>query len=59
MQKWKDYFCDECDACGESINKEGILYVLNESMGVCIDCYENTEIYIVREEIYILEGENK
>tara|TARA_Y100000592_G_scaffold12166_1_gene17104 strand:+ start:3599 stop:3772 length:174 start_codon:yes stop_codon:yes gene_type:complete len=57
MRKWKDYFCDECDACGESI--EDLLYVINQSMGICGDCYENTEIYIIDEEIYILEGENK
>ena len=55
IKKWRDYFGGECDACGESISKEGILYVLNESMGVCIDCYEDIKIYIVREEIYILE----
>ena len=55
MQRWKDYFYDECDACGESI--EDLLYVINQSMGICGDCYENTEIYIIDEEIYILEGE--
>ena len=49
IKKWRDYFGGECDACGEELAKEGILYVINKSQGLCVDCYENAEIYLVDE----------
>tara|TARA_B100000902_G_C27062003_1_gene789607 strand:- start:431 stop:604 length:174 start_codon:yes stop_codon:yes gene_type:complete len=49
IRKWRDYFTGECDTCGEELTKEGILYVINKSQGLCVDCYENAEIYLVDE----------
>ena len=49
IRKWREWFTDTCDTCGEELTKEGILYVINKSQGLCVDCYENAEIYLVDE----------
>ena len=50
-QKWKDWFTDECDTCGEDFTKDGMVYVINKKQGICADCYERVEIFLLDMEI--------
>ena len=51
IQKWKDYYTDTCDNCGDNLTKLGVVYVVNKSMGLCVMCYEHAEIYIIHEDM--------
>ena len=51
IQKWKDYYTDSCDNCGDNLTKLGVVYVINKSMGLCALCYDNAEIYVIHEEM--------
>jgi len=46
-QKWKDWFTDECDTCGEDFTKDGMVYVINQKQGICAHCYERVEIFLL------------
>ena len=49
--KWKDYFTNICDTCGEDLTKEGIVYIIKEKLGVCVECYDSVRIYLIDEEM--------
>ena len=51
IQKWKDYFTNECDTCYADLTKDGIVYVINRKQGICADCYERVEIFLIDEQI--------
>ena len=55
IQKWKDYFTDVCNTCEEDLTKEGLVYVIRNSIGICATCYENIEIYLIDEVVKELE----
>ncbi len=46
-QKWKDWFTDVCNACEEDLTKEGLVYVICDSIGICATCYETIKIYLI------------
>jgi hypothetical protein len=46
-QKWKDWFTDECDTCGSDLTVDGIVYVINKRQGICANCYERVEIFLI------------
>jgi len=47
IQKWRDYFTDECDTCGGDLTKDGMVYVINDVQGICADCYESVKIFLI------------
>ena len=47
IQKWIDYFTDECDTCGEDFTKNGMIYIINNVLGICADCYESVSIFLI------------
>ena len=47
IRKWIDYFAGECDTCGEELANKGILYLIKNTIGICVDCYESVSIYLV------------
>ena len=49
IQKWKDYFTDVCNTCEEDLTKEGLVYVIRDSIGICAICYETIKIYLIDE----------
>ena len=51
MRKWRDWFTDTCDVCGEDLTKEGMVYIIKQRLGMCADCYESVRIYLVDVEI--------
>jgi len=51
MRKWRDWFTDMCDVCGEDLTKEGMVYIIKQKLGICADCYESVRIYLVDVEI--------
>ena len=51
IQKWKDYYTDTCDVCGEDLTKEGMVYIIKQRLGICADCYESVSIYLINVEI--------
>ena len=58
-QKWKDWFTDECDTCGSDLTVDGMVYVINRKQGICSNCYERVEIFLIDmtvEEIEIEDG---
>ena len=55
MKEWKDYFTDVCNTCEEDLTKEGLVYVIRKSIGICAMCYENIEIYLIDEVVKELE----
>jgi len=46
-EKWKDWFTDECDICKSDLTKEGMVYVIRNKQGICIECYETIVIYLI------------
>ena len=50
-QKWKDWFTEECDTCGEPFTKEGMIYIIKNAIGICADCYESVRVYLLDIEI--------
>ena len=52
IRKWKDYFTDECDTCGQDLTKEGMVYVIRNKQGICGDCYESIKIYLIDVDIH-------
>jgi|TARA_X000001382_G_scaffold91751_2_gene66260 hypothetical protein len=51
IQKWKDYYTDTCDVCGEDLTKEGMVYIIKQKLGICADCYESVSINLINVEI--------
>ena len=51
MREWKDYFTDVCNTCEEDLTKEGLVYVIRDSIGICAMCYETIKIYLIDEVI--------
>ena len=51
MRKWRDWFTDMCDVCGEDLTKEGMVYIIKQKLGICAECYESVRIYLVDVEI--------
>jgi len=47
MKETKDWFTDECNSCGESLAKEGIVYVIHSSYVICQGCFENIKVYLI------------
>ena len=47
IRKWIDYFTDECDTCQGDLTKDGIVYVIKNTIGICADCYESVSVYLV------------
>ena len=47
MRKWKDWFTEECNTCGESLTKEGMVYVIRNAHALCHECYEGIKIYLI------------
>ena len=59
IRKWIDYFTDECDTCGSDLTEKGMVYVINRKQGICANCYERVEIFLIDmtvEEIEIEDG---
>ena len=46
-QKWKDWFTEECNTCGESLTKEGMVYVIRNAHALCHECYDSIKIYLI------------
>ena len=55
-QKWKDWFTDECDTCGSDLTVDGMVYVINRKQGICADCYERVEIFLIDMTVEEIEG---
>jgi len=51
-QKWKDWFTDECNTCGESMKTEGMVYVIRNTHALCQECYESIKIYLIDVDIH-------
>ena len=51
IRKWRDWFTDMCDVCGEDLTKEGMVYIIKQKLGICAECYESVRIYLVDVEI--------
>ena len=51
IRKWKDYFTDECDTCDGDLTKEGLVYVIRNRIGICADCYEGIQVFLIDEYI--------
>ena len=47
MKETKDWFTDECNSCGESLAKEGIVYVIHSSYVICQGCFKNIKVYLI------------
>ena len=46
-QKWKDWFTDECNTCGESMKPEGLVYVIRNLHDLCHECYDSIKVYLI------------
>ena len=55
IRKWRDYFTDVCSVCEADLTKEGLVYVIRNSIGICATCYETVEIYLIDEVVKELE----
>jgi len=51
-QKWKDWFTDECNTCGESMKQEGMVYVIRNTHALCQECYESIKIHLIDIDIH-------
>ena len=51
-QKWKDWFTDECNTCGENMKQEGMVYVIRNTHALCQECYESIKIYLIDIDIH-------
>ena len=45
--KTKDWFTDECNSCGDSLAREGIVYVIHSSYAICQRCYQNIKVHLI------------
>tara|TARA_R100001082_G_scaffold1017_1_gene867 strand:- start:9449 stop:9631 length:183 start_codon:yes stop_codon:yes gene_type:complete len=59
IQKWRDYFTDECDTCGGDLTKDGVVYIINNVQGICADCYESVSIFLIDMDIDIKKKEKQ